>query len=144
MKKYLPALALSVSIFALALFALSRAHAWGVPHGRPTKTQTYLVVKIVDESKTNSRNDSKPEMKTEYRVIPTTQFKDEEKRLKDEYAKRRLKWLDEKKTDPTKPMPVRPTIEKIGTPYQTQKGAEEYADKLRDEAEGKDKQNARN
>ena len=144
MKKFLPAVALSVSIFALALFALSRAHAWGVPHGSSTKTQTYLVVKIVDESKTNSRNDSKPEMKTEYRVIPTTQFKDEEKRLKDEYAKRRLKWLDEKKTDPTKPMPVRPTIKKIGTPYQTQEGAQEYADKLRDEAEGKDKQNARN
>ena len=40
-------------------------------------------------------------------------------------------WQDLKKTDPTVPHPVKPTIQKVGTPYQTQTIAQKVADKLK-------------
>jgi hypothetical protein len=79
----------------------------------------------------------------EYKVINTSQYKDEEKRLKDAYNVKLKEWKDLKKTEPTAPMPVKPIIKKIGTPYLTQKVAQEYVDKLKDEEAEKEDPNAK-
>ena len=43
----------------------------------------------------------------EYKVIATTAFRDEEKRVKEENDQRLLEWDDEKKNDPQTPQPPR-------------------------------------
>jgi hypothetical protein len=144
MKKFLPAVALSVSIFAMALFALSRAHAWGVPHKGTTKNESYMVIKIIDENKTDDARGGGANNKIQFKVISASQYKDEEKRVNDDNATKLKEWKDLIKTDPQTPRPIKITIKKIKTGYQTQKIAQEYCDKLRDEAEGKVKPNGRN
>jgi hypothetical protein len=47
-------------------------------------------------------------------------------------------WRDLIKTDPQSPRPIRVTIKKIKVGYETQKIAQEYADKLKDELLNKD------
>ena len=100
------------------------------------------MVKIVGESKGEnrlaSRGENNTDSKVEYKVINTSQYKDEERRLKDAYKQKLKEWKDLKKIEPTTPMPVKPTIKKIGDTFQTQKIAQEYAQKLNDEEADKD------
>ncbi len=136
MKKFvLPAVALSVSIFALSLLAPSRAHAWASGRKGGAKTETYMVIKITDENKDESKN----EKKIEFKAIAASQYTAEEKRIKDEFKKKMDEWRDLKKTDPTAPQPKRIVIKKIPnlTGYLIQKDAADAAKKLQDEAEGK-------
>jgi hypothetical protein len=116
------ALALSISILALCLLAPSGAYAQK-GKSKATAPETYMVVKIGDE----------------YKVLGTTRLKDEEKRIKDEYNTKYKEWQDEKKSDPQAPRPVKPTIKKIKTGYLTQKVAQEYADKLKEEGKADEK-----
>ena len=92
-----------------------------------------MVIKIIDENKGNPAYESRGDNKIEYKVIPTSTYKDEEKRIKDAYTELLKEWQDLKKSDPQAPRPVKPIIKKLKTGYQTQKIAQEYADKLRDE-----------
>ena len=131
MKKFiLPAIVISVSLFALALFATYGICSQSPPHSTAPKVETYLVVKVTDENKTDK--------KVEFKVISASQFKDEQKRLKEEYDKKYKEWQDVKKADSTAPRPIKPTIQKIGTSYKTQTGAQKVADKLRDDEAAKD------
>jgi len=138
MKKLIPlAIAFFVSIFALSLVVPSEAQAQprgsrNSSRGSTNGNETYLVVKITDPNR--------PEHKVDYRVVNTSQFKDEERRLKDDYNKAIVEWKDLKKTEPTAPMPVKATIKKIGTPYHSQKIAQDYATKLMTEEDNKDNQ----
>ena len=124
MKKFfLSAVAISVSMFAWSLAAPSAAYAAGSPKNANTpKNETYIVIKVGDE----------------YKVIGTSHYKDEQKKATDDYTQKLKEWKDERKTDPNAPHPVKAIIKRIGTPYETQKIAQEYADKLKKEAEDKD------
>ena len=139
MKKFLlPAVAISFSVLALSLFAPSAAYAQRSLHST-TKVETYMVVKIIDDNKAEDKD------KIEYRAISASQFKDEEKRVKDDNALKLKEWHDLRKTDPTAPMPKKIIIKKIPrlTGYQTQKIAQEAADKLKDEEANKDNAGAK-
>lgn len=130
MKKFLPpAVVLSVSILALSLLARSAAHA-DKPAKTTTANETYMVIKITD--------DNKADKKVEYRAIATSRYKDEEKKVKDDYAQKLKEHKDLIKTDPSTPRPKKILIKKVKTGYLTQKIAQEYADKLRDEESDKD------
>ena len=129
-KLLLPVIAISVSLFALALFATFGMCGQAPTHSTAAKVDTYLVVKVTDENKADK--------KVEFKVIPASQFKDEQKRLKEEYEKKYKEWQDVSKADSTAPRPIKPTIKKVGTPYKTQTGAQKIADKYRDEEAGKD------
>jgi hypothetical protein len=128
-KSFLPAVALSVSIFALSLLASSGANAAASSKGA-AKNETYMVIKITDESKTDN--------KVEYKAIATSQLANEEKRVKDDYTQKMKEWHDLRKTDPNAPAPKKIKIQKIKSDYETQKIAQEYADKLKAEAAGKE------
>jgi len=136
MKKSSPlAIAVFVSIVALLLVAPSAAQAQHKGNrlsskGSSSGKDTYLVVKVTDPNK--------PDRKVDYKVITTSQFRDEEKRLKEDYDKLIEEWKDVKKTDHAAPMPVKGTIKKIGTPYHSQKIAQQDATKLADEEAEKD------
>ena len=129
-KSILPDIALSLSVFALSFLWPSGAFAQhGHGTGRTSNNNTndkYLVIKITDDSK------------VDYKVIPTSQYKDEEKRVKDEYTQKVKEWHDLRKIDPQTPQPVRPVIKKMGNTFETQKIAQEYANKLKDEEANKD------
>ncbi len=137
MKKFLvPGVALGVSVFVLALVVQSPRPAEAAKHSNPNKTETYMVIKVTDESK----DESKGEKKIQYKAISSTQLKDEMKRAADDYKQKVKEWHDLKMTDPTAPMPKRIKIEKVKVNYETQKVAQEYADKLTKELEeGNDK-----
>jgi len=134
MKKFLlPSIAFSVVLSALLVLASSAAFAGNTPrasHAGNASTDTYFVVKIVDENKTDN--------KIEYKVIAAKQYKDEEKRIKDDYTQKLKEWQDVKKADATAPQPKKAIMKKIGTSYKTQTGAQKVADKLKDEEAGKD------
>ena len=123
MKQFLlPAVTLSVSIFALSVIAPVEAYAGGAHRNNYTASETYMVIKVGDE----------------YKVVPTSRLKDEEKRVKDEYAEKLKEWQDLRRIDPGALRPQKVAVKKIKTGYLTQKIAQEYADKLRDEAADKD------
>jgi hypothetical protein len=134
MKKFfLPAIALPVSLFALSLLATWEAHAQ-TPHHTPTKStapkvETYMVIKVTNENK----DESKGEHKIEYKAIATSQLKDEKKKAEDDYKQKLKEAHDLRKTDPTTPMPKKIKIQVLKRDYETQKIAQEYADKLKDE-----------
>jgi len=124
-KSLLPTIAISVSAFAILL--LSSSGAYGQP--RPgssrsgksgTTNETYMVIQIGDE----------------YKVVTTTQYKDEEKKVREENEQKMTEWKDEIKNDPKAPRPQKVVIKKLKTGYKVQKIAQEYADKLKDEAAG--------
>jgi len=146
-KSLLLSIALSASVFVFALVdpprAIAQPHGGSRGHGSSSDSkETYLVVKIVGESKGEnrlaSRGENNTDSKVEYKVINSSQYKDEERRLKDAYKQKLKEWKDLKKIEPTAPMPVKPTIKKIGDTFQTQKIAQEYAQKLNDEEADKD------
>ncbi len=144
MKKFLlPAVALFVSILALSLLAPSGAYAQSShtpshgAHSTTPKVETYMVIKVTDENK----DESKGEKKVEYKAIAASHFKDEQKRVSDDYKQKMKEWHDLRKTDSSAPMPKRIKIQKLQSDYETQKVAQEYADKLKKEAEDKDKDN---
>jgi hypothetical protein len=135
MKKFLlPAVALSVSIFALLLLAPSRADAWAGAKKGP-KTETYMVIKITDDNKDESKN----EKKIEFKAIATSQYSAEEKRVKEDNKRKLQEWQDLLKTDPNAPHPKKIVITKIPklSGYLLQKDASDAARKLQDEADGK-------
>jgi hypothetical protein len=135
MKKFfLRVLVLSVSLVAFALLAPFSADAAGTTKSKVAPSTTYLVVKITNENK----DEKKGEKKIEYKVIPSTQLKDEKKRLNEDYKKKLDEYQDRIKTDHTAQHPIKPTIKQVGDPYKTQTVAQETAKKLQDEAEGKD------
>ncbi len=123
-KLLLPAIALSVSILALSL--LARSGSCAASKGAAPKVETYMVIKVTDENKT--------ENKVEYKAIAASQLKSEEKRVNDDYKQKLKEWHDLKKSDPTAPHPVKIAIKKLQVGYETQKIAQEYADKLKKEA----------
>ena len=98
----------------------------GGPKGGDNKVETYLVIQVTDENKT--------ENKVDFKATAKSQFKDEQKRAADDYKQKMEEWHDLRKTDPSAPMPKRIKIEKIQSDYETQKVAQEYADKLKKEA----------
>ena len=127
---FLHAVALSLS--AAVVLLLSSSAAFGQKAGgKGTTDETYMVIKIIDDNKTDN--------KVEYKAIATSQYKDEEKRVKDDNTEKLKVWHDLRKTDPTAPMPKKILIKKIPklTGYLLQKDAQEAADKLRDEESGK-------
>jgi len=126
-ESFLPAIALSVSVFALSFLVPSGANAQEgrSRSGHSNSKETYQVIRVTDESKTDN--------KVEYKAIATSQLKAEEKRIKDDYAQKLKEWHDLRKIDPQTPMPVRPVIKKYPKTFETQKIAQEYADKLKDD-----------
>jgi hypothetical protein len=118
--------AMAVAV-AVCLIALPDARAGrGInPGGGKTKDETYIVIKITDE-------------RVEYKAITQTSLKEERKRIEDDYKQRYKEWLDARKTDPNIPRPVKPIIRTMpGATFQTQKGAQDYADKFNKEEEEK-------
>ena len=122
-KTLLPAVALTLS--AAAGLLLSPSAAFSQP-ASGKGDETYMVIKIIDDNKT--------ENKVEYKAIATSQYKDEDKRVKDENTEKLKEWHDQRITDPTAPRPKKITISKTKfTGYLLQKDAQQAADKLRDE-----------
>ena len=119
-KSFLSAIAVSVSIFALSLLAPSGACA---AVAKNPVAETYMVVKITDPNKTDN--------KVEYKVVATSQYKDEEKRVKDDNDKKVEEWQDMLKNDPKTPHPGKIVIVKLKTGYKIQKIAQDYVDKLK-------------
>ncbi len=122
MKKFfLPAVALSVSLFALVFLAPSGASAGvGVGTSKYHKTQkdeTYMVIKVGDT----------------YKAIATSRYKDEKKKVEDDNKEKLKEWHDLIKTDSTAPKPKQASIKIIKRDYETEKVAQDYADKLTDE-----------
>ena len=99
------------------------------PHHSGTKTESYNVVQIVEETK------------SEYKVIPASQMKAENKRIEDEYKGRLKNWRDERKIDPTTPRPIKATIKIMRLGFETQTVADEYKKKLEDKDAGNDDKN---
>jgi len=122
----LPAVALSFSAFAILLISSSGAYGQPRPGGSragkngTATNETYMVIQIGDEIK----------------VVSNTQYKDEDKRVKEENKQKMTEWKDELKNDPKAPRPQNVVIKKLKTGYKLQKIAQEYADKLNDEVAG--------
>lgn len=141
MKKFLlPAVALSAAIFALSLLAPSAAYGQSPRKGNVTKAaETYMVIKVIDENK----DESKGEKKVEYKAIAASQLKDEKKRGDDDFKQKMKEWHDLRKTDPNTPMPKKIKILKVQSDYETQKIAQEFADKKNKEEADKDSDDAK-
>jgi hypothetical protein len=80
------------------------------------KTQSYMVIQI----------------DSEYKVISSSSFNDEKKRLADDYKAKRGAWEDERKVNPDAKPPVQSAIKTIKTGFKTQKWADEYVAKLKE------------
>jgi hypothetical protein len=111
-----------------------------------TTNQKFLVIQIIDPSKetaTDTRNTAGNQnynanlYEQMYKVIPSTQLRDETKRLDEEYKKRVEEWEDKKQTDPTIPKPVKARIKTLKT-FHTQNVADDYRKKLIDDLTKKD------
>jgi len=118
--------------FALPL----AARASGNKPGKST-SDTYIVIQVL--TKTQS-NDGKSDYKKEYKAITTKTLHDEVKKAKDDHDQAIKEWKDELKSDPKATRPPQWTPKKVsGTPiFETQKGAQDYIDKLKEEDEKKD------
>ncbi len=132
-KSLLSTVALAVSVFALPFLSPSDGFAQKQPSrgSNGTANETYMVVKIVDENK----DETKGEKRVEYKAVSASQLKGEEKRVKEENARKLKEWHDLRITDPTAPQPKKIVIKKIPklTGYETQTIASEVARKLTDE-----------
>jgi hypothetical protein len=124
-KSVLMSLVVAATIAAGSLFT---ATGWCGDSSRPARgsgkgaaQDTYQVMKIDDE----------------YKVVTTKSIKDEKKRVTEEFSAKVKEWQDEKKTDPTLKRPTPPRVTVIVTKFNTQKGAQDYVDKLLDEADSK-------
>jgi cell division protein FtsX len=125
-KSFRAAIALAFSVFALLFLVPPGANAQDRrSRSGSNNNETYLVIRVTDENKA--------ENKVEYKVVSTSQLKTEEKRVKDDYAQKLKEWHDLIKIDPQTPRPVPPVIKKYPKIFGTQKIAQEYADKLKDE-----------
>jgi hypothetical protein len=124
-KPILAAVALCVAFFGSSMLSPSHAFAQSgsrAPRGSSANANdTYYVVQIGEE----------------YKVVAKSRFKDEQKRLDDDYKKALKEWLDRRRIEPDAKRPVKLIIKKIGTPFQTEKVAQEEAQKLKDEAAAK-------
>jgi hypothetical protein len=117
------AIALAVS---LGLQTVASAGVGGrTGGGGGGKTETYIVIQIKDEG-------------IKYEAVTKTGLKDKTKQLKDDYDQRYKEWKDEVKTDPKAPRPKKPIIKQMpGATFETQKGAQDYAEKLQKEEDEK-------
>jgi hypothetical protein len=89
-----------------------------------TKTESYMVIEVGGE----------------YRAIRTSALKDEKKRIEDDYKKALDLWQDEVKVDSKAKRPTKATVIVKKGGFKTQKGADEYLAKLKEEDQeaGKD------
>ena len=121
----------SVSIFALSLLAPSEACAQRPPSKPP------------DESRDlHGHQDDRREQgrkKVEYKAIATSQYKDEEKRIKEDYEQKMKEWHDLKKTDPTAPRPRRSSSRRSRPAMRPRRSRRNTPTNWRDEEAGKDK-----
>jgi hypothetical protein len=131
-KSILSLIAVVLPVFA---FLIAPSVSFGQGKGKSGKgPDTYMVVKIIDENKVEERD------RVVYKAISTSQYKDEDKRVKDENKQKMEEWHDLLKTDPQTPMPKKIVLRKIPklVGYLTQKIAQEEADKLKAEEANKD------
>jgi hypothetical protein len=110
----------SIAVSALLAFAVCFAPLAARATGsKPSKsnntTPTYIILKVTDE-------------KVDYRVIQTSAFKDESKRINEAYTLKLKEWHDEVKSNPKAPRPIKPLVKKLPTTFETQKGAQDYID----------------
>jgi hypothetical protein len=122
-KPVLFAVALGIALSGSSMFSPSRAVAGVGTRNNSTANETYLVVQIGDE----------------YKVVPKSRLKDEQKRIEEDYKKAFKEWQDLRKIEPDAKRPVKYIIKRIGTPFQTEKIAQEEVQRLKDEAANKDK-----
>jgi hypothetical protein len=108
-----------VGLLRLPTVAMAATH-----HATHNKVDSYIVVQINDESK------------SEYKVVSSSQMKSEKKRIADEYKGRVKAWNDDRKTDPTIPKPVQATLKIMKDGFETQEGADRYKKKLEDDDAG--------
>jgi hypothetical protein len=142
-KSLLIAISASLTFVLFTSFSTGKAFGWAGRVSNSTN-ETYMVVKITDENKPTDKSprgglaNTNADNTVEFKVVATSQYKDEEKRVKDKYEELLKEWRDLIKTDPQTPHPIRITIKKMKTGYKTQKIAQEYADKLKDELANQD------
>jgi len=104
----------SAGISAFYLSLPSLALGAGTSSGNKPKEETYIVVKEGEE----------------YKVITASSYNDEVKRLNEDNKKKMDEWHDLIKSDNTTPRPKKIIPKKMPITFKTQKGAQEYADKL--------------
>jgi hypothetical protein len=130
------------TLVAASICFLSPLAANAQRGGGSTTNQKYLVVQIIDPSKdvaSDPRNpngnvtSSQNQYEQMYKVIPSTQLRDENKRIDEEYKKLMDEWADKKQTDPQTPKPVKAKIKTLKT-FHTQSIADEYRKKLIEDA----------
>ena len=95
-----------------------------------TKTESYMVIEVGGE----------------YRAIRTSALKDEKKRVETDYKKALDLWQDEVKVDSKAKKPAKLTVTVKKSGFKTQKGADEYLAKLKEEDQeaGKDSKDSKN
>jgi len=124
MKKFhLFTVVFSAFIFTITLLAPSGAYPSGTrTRNNSSASETYMIINMGDE----------------YKVVPTSRLKDEKKKVDDDYTQELKECHDLGKTDPCVPRPRKLCIKKIKIGYLTPKIAQEYVDKLTDEAADQD------
>jgi hypothetical protein len=140
MKKSIWLLSVSAALPVVALLALSAAaaeHRSSHPGGsRPAKStpakpttqnEQYAVVEIGDEIKS----------------IRVSDIPNEKKRVAEDYKKAMKEWNDLKKSDPQAERPPKLSVKTLKQGFNTQKGADEYRDKLLEKTGKGDKAGAR-
>ena len=146
MKESLLSLAAATLVTAAICFLTPlAANAQGRQPRSGKSNEKYLVVQIIDPSKDvpndTARNPNANATTTTYdqmyKVITTSQLKDEKKRIEEEYKKLIEEWEDKKQIDPQTPKPKKATIKTLKT-FQTQSVADEYRKKLLDDLAKKD------
>ena len=128
MKKLLVVAIAATALFAAAFFVLSsEVYAQGATKHAPSggkggakQDETVYVVQIGDE----------------YKAIKKSDYRNEEKKLEEDYKQAIKEWQDSRKLDPKAPRPPKPIMKKKGT-FQTDKVAQDFIDKLKEEDEKK-------
>jgi hypothetical protein len=130
-------LAAAAVCFLSPVTSYAQRHSGGGAH--PTN-DTYIVIQVMNKVR---NNDGKSDYQKEYKAIANKTLRDEVKRAKDDYEQAKKEWKDELKSDPKAPRPVQWTPKKVsGSPtFETLKGAQDYADKLKEEDEKKGDKN---
>jgi hypothetical protein len=72
----------------------------------------------------------------EYKKVKRSELTTEKKKVEDDYKQALKEWQDIRKSDPKAPRPVKPLIKQKGT-FQTDIGAQEFIDKLKEDDEKK-------
>jgi len=123
---FLPFLVTSLAALGLFLSPLYAQRQSSRTRNRSTTTSsksndTYTVVQIGDD----------------FRVINSSDLKEEKKRIEDDYKKLVKEWEDRKKIDPDAERPTKPIVKIKMSNFKTQTIANEYARQLQEEADKK-------